>query len=41
MAALGKLIVDHVLAVTLGVLAPVWGKLRLYVPLMMSFDDVL
>ena len=32
----GKLVVDHSLAVALGVLAPVWGKLRLYVHLMIG-----
>ena len=32
----GKLVVDHSLAVALGVLAPVWGKLRLYIHLMIG-----
>ena len=42
-AAPGRLVVGLGLAIALGVLAPVWGKLRLYVHLMMSlfeiFDD--
>ena len=41
--ARGKLVIDHSLAVALWVLAPVGGKLRLYVHLMLSlfeiFDD--
>ena len=34
----GKLVIDHRLAIALGVLAPVWGKLRLYVHFMMFLD---
>ena len=40
MAAPGKLVIDHSLAVALGVLAPVWGKLRLNVHLMLSLFEI-